>query len=414
MAAILEVIIGIIFVYVLLSILVTEVNTLISNALRLRARNLREALDKIITDPVMRAKIYTHPLIQLVEERSVLPTQRISDEDAQKVADGTIAAISWIDSNTFVEVVLNNIKVESDQQLFGALFNVIDGMPSGPERRGLRLIVNRIVTSGEGMDDLREAIAEVDQESFRNALSDTLAQIEEEITQLGLEPNSIVSVMAGIRQIDNPYFRNALSTILSTAETLDEAKLNIQQWFDNSMSRASSTFATKMKSLSIVVALVIALAANVDSLHIARTLWEDPILRQQLNAVAIQSLESGQLEAAIEEAQQENQNAGDAEAGTDEVVEDVTQSAEAVGQTLEEISSLRLPIGWLLDDVSDSPEGSPLRSNPNNVWNYFPANNPNGWLGLLLAKIMGIAVTVISASQGAPFWFNILNKITGK
>lgn len=414
MAAILEVIVGMIFIYVLLSILVTEVNTLISNALRLRARNLREALDKIIDDPVMRAKIYTHPLIQLVEERSILPTQRISPEEAQKIADSTVAAIDWIESNTFVEVVLNNIKVESDQQLFGAMLNVIDGMPSGPERRGLRLIVNRIVTSGDGMDDLKEAIAHVDQESFRMALADTLDQIEDEITELGLEPNSIVSVLAGIRQIDNPYFRNALSTILATAEDLDEAKLNIEKWFDNSMKRASSTFGTKMKTLSIIVALFIAISANVDTLHIGRTLWEDPILRQQLNTVATQSIESGQLQAAINDAEQANQDAGNAEAGEDGVVEDIAESAEAVGQTLEEISSLRLPIGWLFDDVSDSPEESPLRSNPNNLWLYFPWNNPNGWLGLLLAKIMGIAATVISASQGAPFWFNILNKIMGK
>ncbi len=414
MAAILEVIIGMIFIYVLLSILVTEVNTLIANALRLRARNLREALDKIIDDPVMRAKIYTHPLIQLVEERSVLPTQRISAEEAQKIADGAIAAIDWIDSNTFVEVVLNNIKVESDQQLFGALLNVIDGMPSGPERRGLRLIVNRVVTSGEGLDDLREAIGNVDEESFRIALIDTFEQIEDEITQLGLEPNSIVSVLAGIRQIDNPYFRNAMSTILATAENLDEAKANIQTWFDNSMSRASSTFGTKMKTLSISVALVISLAANVDTLHIGRTLWEDPILREQISTVARDAVESGQLEAAINEAEQAAQEAGNAEAGTDDVVEDIAESAEAVGQTLEEISSLRLPIGWLLEDVSDAPAESALRSNPNNLWNYFPANNPDGWLGLLMAKIMGIAVTVISASQGAPFWFNILNKIMGK
>lgn len=414
MAAIIEVVIGIIFVYILLSILVTEINTLISNAFRLRAQNLRDALDKIIDDPVMRAKIYTHPLIQLVEERTVLPTQRISDEDAQKIADGAIAAVDWIDSNTFVDVVLNNIKVESDQQLFGALLNVIDGMPSGPERRGLRLVVNRIVTSGEGMDTLHDAIANVDQESFRNALYDTLDQIEDEITQLGLEPNSIVSVLAGIRQIDNPYFRNALTTIMSTAETLDEAKYNIQTWFDNSMSRASSTFASKMKSLSIAVALVIALMANVDSLHIARTLWEDPVLRAQLSAIATESVQSGELAAAIDEANQANAEAGNAEAGTEEVVDDIAESAAAVGQTIDEINELRLPIGWLLIDVSDTAEDSPHRSNPNNLWNYFPGNNPDGWLGLLFAKILGLAVTVISASQGAPFWFNILNKIISR
>lgn len=414
MAAIIEVIVGMIFVYILLSILVTEVNTLISNAMRLRARNLREALDKIIDDPVMRAKIYSHPLIQLVEERAVLPTQRISAEDAQEIADGVIAAVDWIDSTTFVDVVLNNIKVESDQELFGALLNVIDGMPSGPERRGLRLLINRVVSSGDGMDELREAIDQVDQENFRAALTETVSQIDEEISQMGLEPNSIVSVMAGIRQIDNPYFRNALTTILATAENLDEAKANIESWFNNSMSRASSTFAMKMKTLSIVVAAIIAIAANVDSLHIARTLWEDPILRQSISAVATQAVESGQLEAAINASEQANLEAVSGTAGGTDVVDAIADSGQAVTDSIQEINDLRLPIGWLLDDVSDTDVGSAQRGNANNIWNYFPGNNPEGWLGLLLAKLMGLAATVISISQGAPFWFNILNKIVSR
>ena len=411
MAAIVEVVVGVIFVYILLSILVTEINTLISNAFRLRAQNLREALDKIIEDPVMRAKIYSHPLIQLVEERAVLPTQRISAEDAANVANGAIAAIDWIDSKTFVEVVLNNIKVESDQQLFGAMFNVIDGMPSGPERRGLRLLVNRIVTSGDGMDELHEGIRNVDQESFRNALGETLNQIDEEISQMGLEPNTIVSVMAGIRQVDNPYFRNALSTIMATATTLDDAKYNIEQWFDNSMSRASTTFATKMKTLSIAVALVIAVFANVDSLHLARTLWEDPVLREQLSASATAAVTNGEIEAMINDANQAQMNAVSGTAGSS-VVEDVANSADAVATSIQGIQDLRLPIGWLAEGIADDvAENHPSRSNPSNLWNYFPGNNPNGWLGLLLAKLMGLAVTVISAAQGAPFWFNILNRI---
>lgn len=414
MAAIIEVIVGMIFVYILLSILVTEVNTLISNAMRLRARNLREALDKIIDDPVMRAKIYSHPLIQLVEERAVLPTQRISAEDAQEIADGVIAAVDWIDSTTFVDVVLNNIKVESDQELFGALLNVIDGMPSGPERRGLRLLINRVVSSGDGMDELREAIDHVDQENFRAALTETVSQIDEEISQMGLEPNSIVSVMAGIRQIDNPYFRNALTTILATADNLDQAKANIESWFNNSMSRASSTFAMKMKTLSIIVAAVIAIVANVDSLHIARTLWEDPILRQSISAVATQAVESGQLEAAINASEQADLEAVSGTAGGTDVVDAIADSGQAVTDSIQEINDLRLPIGWLLDDVSDTDVGSAQRGNANNIWNYFPGNNPEGWLGLLLAKLMGLAATVISISQGAPFWFNILNKIVSR
>ena len=285
-------------------------------------------------------------------------------------------------------------------------------MPSGPERRTLRLLVNRIVSSGDGMDELREAIYNVDQESFRNALNETLSHIDEEISQMGLEPNTIVSVMAGIRQIDNPYFRNALSTIMATANTLDEAKLNIEKWFDNSMTRASSTFASKMKTLSIVVAFVIAVFVNVDSLHLAQTLWEDPILRQQLSAAADQAVTSGELQAMIDEANQANMDAVSGTAGTAAVLDDIAESGASVAETIQDIQDLRLPIGWLWQSVDESVAlDHPARSNSSNIWNYMPWNNPNGWLGLLFAKIMGLAVTIISASQGAPFWFNILNKI---
>ena len=191
-------------------------------------------------------------------------------------------------------------------------------------------------------------------------------------------------------------------------------KANIETWFNNSMSRASSTFAAKMKTLSIIVALVIALIANIDSLHLARTLWEDPILRQQLNAVATQALESGELQAAMDTSNQANLEAVSGTGGEADVLEDIAQSGQAVAATVQEINDLRLPIGWLLNDLSDRAPEDPLRSSPNNIWNYLPWNNPEGWLGLLLTKLMGIAATVISISQGAPFWFNILNKIMSR
>lgn len=415
MSAIIEVIVGIVFVYILLSILVTEINTIISNTFRLRARNLRQALDKIIADPVMRAKIYSHPLIQLVEEQTILPGQRISVEDARKVAEGAISAVDWIDSNTFVDVLLSTIKVDADQELFGALLNVVDGMPSGPERRTLRVLINRVVSSGEGMDELREAIAHVDTASVRNALTDTLEVIDDEISEMGLEPNSIVSIMAGLRQVNNPYFRNALSTILATAETLEEAQGKIAQWFNDSMGRASSTFTVKMKTLSIIVALVISLLANIDSLHLARTLWEDPILRESLSTAARSAAESGALQQSINDANQANSDAMSGISGTDDVIEDIRISMEAAQETVNSINELRLPLGWTYQDLNadNVSADSPLRSVSTNFWNFLPWNN-SGWLGQLLAKLLGIAGTVIAISQGAPFWFNILNKIISR
>ena len=79
----------------------------------------------------------------------------MSRDEAEKIANGAIGSVDYIEPNTFVDVILNTIKAESDQQLFGALLNVIDGMPTGAERRGLRVMVNRIVTTGQGLTELR-------------------------------------------------------------------------------------------------------------------------------------------------------------------------------------------------------------------------------------------------------------------
>lgn len=415
MAAIVQVIIGMIFVYILLGILVAEVNSLVVRAARLRAKNLRGALNELIEDPVIRAKVYTHPLIQLVNEPAVSPTQRISRADAAKIASGSIAAkMDWIEAQTFIDVVLNVIKVESDQRLFGALLNVIDGMPPGPERRGLRLMVNRVVASGAGMGELRRAVNYVQRRRVRYALNDALNQIDEDVSQLGLEPNRIVSVMAGIQQIDSPYFRNALSTLTGTAQNMDEAKANLETWFNQAMARASSAFAAKMKNMSLAVALLIAVAVNIDTLHIARALWEDPVIRQQLSDEAASAVQSGQLTTAIDEGGPANQGAAAGEAGMDSAVGEVIGSGAAAAGRLQVIHDLSLPIGWALVDVSGLPAEHPARSSPNNLWNYLPDNNPDGWTGLLLAKALGIAATVIAAGQGAPFWFNIVNRILSR
>lgn len=409
MAAIAEVIIGMIFVYILLGVLIAEINSLVSRTLRLRAKNLRSALNELIEDPVMRAKIYTHPLIQLVSEPAVSPTQRISRQDAAKTASGSIAKTDWIESRAFVEVVLDIIKVESDQQLFGPLLNVIDGMPPGPERRGLRLMVNRVISSGVGMAELRQAVGHVRHRPHRYALNNALNQIDEDIGQLGLEPNTIVSAMAGIRQIDSPYFRNALSTLAGNAQNMDAAKANLETWFNNAMTRSSAAFAAKMKNLSLAVALLIAVTVNIDTLHIARALWENPVIRQQLSGEAAYTVQSGQLTAGLNEETPASQNAA-----ADNAVGDVIESGTAAANRLQDIYDLRLPVGWTLVDVSALPADHPARSSPNNLWNYLPDNNPQGWLGLLLAKALGIAATVIAAGQGAPFWFNIVSRILSR
>jgi hypothetical protein len=79
---------------------------------------------------------------------------------------------------------------------------------------------------------------------------------------------------------------------------------------------------------------------------------------------------------------------------------------------VESLLALRLPIGWEFTAQStcqpntiENPCG-----NLRNLWNVGPANNAD-WLGWLIRKVVGWALTVIAIAQGAPFWFDLLNRI---
>ena len=54
----------------------------------------------------------------------------------------------------------------------------------------------------------------------------------------------------------------------------------------------------------------------------------------------------------------------------------------------------------------------PLRDT-RNLWNVLPGGNP-GWFGLLVEKLVGLLLTTIAVMQGAPFWFDLLRRATGR
>lgn len=286
MSPILEVLIGIIFIYSLLSILVTQLNTVISQVLRLRAKHLLGAVNDTIHDEVLRAKIITHPLIRLMEGKMTLPNQKISEDDAKAILSGAVNAVDWINPKTFTNVLLNIIRVDSDKELFGALLQIVDGMPAGEERRRLRLQINGIVNTGDGIDKLVELVNNLSDAPYKAALNKALNEIAQEIADMGLETDSNIALMAGLRTIKNPYFREAMETILSTSKNLEEAEKKIETWFDDSMGRTSQAFKANMRWISLTVGLVMALTLNIDSLYIAQTLWEDPVLRETVATAA--------------------------------------------------------------------------------------------------------------------------------
>lgn len=429
-SAIFEVIIGMVFIFSLLSILVTQINSVLASVLRLRARHLREGISKLVLDPMIRAKVVTHPLIRLVKGDMTLPEQQITEEQADKIAMGPLHYVEWINPKTFVNVLISLIRVNSDNELFAALLNIIDGMPANQDRRKLRVLVNQLVNNGEGLQELRTAVAELQEPAYREALTEAIDQIDDEIGRLGLEPNSIISLMAGLRNVKNIYLRTALETVLSTSKTLEEAEAQLALWFDEGMQRSTERFRSTMMAISIFIGICIAVIMNVDSVNIARTLWDDPALRQLVSDTARRA-DTTVLQQQVEEAN----------AVTNEIVVEPTpgvpgadaqtaptptptqtplttaqRNGQAAYKTLTSLLELRLPLGWRYLDLStldpNDTTNAALFTDANNLWNFIPGNNQS-WGGMVLAKLIGLFLTVIAIAQGAPFWFNILKRLTG-
>jgi hypothetical protein len=403
MSPVLEVLIGMIFTFSLLSILVTQINTVISQVLKLRAKHLRDGIGELISDEEIRARVITHPLIRLAEHSPVLPNQQLTEEQVNQIVNGAVQAVNYINPDTFVDVLLSVISVDADKELFGALLNTVDGMPAGESRRRLRLQINQIMDNGEGIPELKAMVAELEDETYKVALREAILEIEQEILQMGLKPDTNIALVAGVRQINNPYFREAMLTVLSTSQTLDNAKDKLKQWFNDGMDRVSDTFSRNLRWVSLSVGLLIAVVLNVDALYIARTLWNDPALRTGVAAVAA----SADLEALQEDLQAAEEAAASDETG----IEEIAESAEEVRETLTLLLDLRLPLGWNGDDLSGNPN-DPRIGDARYFWNFNPANYEH-WLGLWILKIIGILGTAIATAQGAPFWFGILRQLSG-
>ena len=101
-SAFMEVAIGITFIYVLLSLVCTTLNEMLSQILGMRAKNLEDGLKRILRDERLRTAFYRHPLIRSLGK---------SDHEDQPVRP------SYIPPQTFSMVMMDVVADQVDGQL---------------------------------------------------------------------------------------------------------------------------------------------------------------------------------------------------------------------------------------------------------------------------------------------------------
>lgn len=150
-------------------------------------------------------------------------------------------------------------------------------------------------------------------------------------------------------------------------------------WFDRVMDRASGWYKRNTASIGLALAAAIVVAGNIDTLAIAAALHNSDALRAKMLEVSgtlAATAPKPRTEAGVTPADQAAQSLQDEEKAR--------QRVAALKKEFESMQTAGLPLGW----AGESPAKAGL-----------------------LAKFVGLLITVCAATLGSPFWFDMLSKV---
>lgn len=191
-----------------------------------------------------------------------------------------------------------------------------------------------------------------------------------------------------IKKMPDTNVRDALLAQLATANgNLQLLHQNVAAWFDNAMDRVSGVYKRHLKQISLFVGTVLVLVVNADTLKVATSLWNDAALRAAMVQTAGTLVDKGISPPNANAAAPAAGNAGGQAAAQPNLDASIQKAVQSVHDAEQQLRPL--PLGWSWTSIPRPPW-------PWSAWHVF-------------AKIVGLLLTAIAISLGAPFWFDLLS-----
>lgn len=192
------------------------------------------------------------------------------------------------------------------------------------------------------------------------------------------------------------------SVAIKTAGEIELFKSKIENWFDTSMERVSGAMKTRYsRRFTFLTAVIITVLLNADSISIGKYLYSNPEARIKMAAQAYAAVDNDTIKKQV------NHIILAKQAVTDSLTRDTTRQlvTEAARKAITDTIMARIDDIKMTKAILD--DGIPLGWNRN----VFNDNKGVFYFPLILLKILGLAATVLAIMMGAPFWFDVLNKI---
>ncbi len=308
-SAIFDLAVGIVFVFLLVSLICSQISDKISQWLRWRAKDLEAGLRSFVVgenNKDLVVKLYDNALIKSLVPQEMGVTQFLKKTPLRRFVYPGANPLG-IPAKAFVLALLDNVLPDQGSDTFDKLLNRVAQLP------------------------------------------------------------------------DDSPLKSSLVSILKTANNnLDTARKNIEDWYDSTMYRSTVIYQRNMWGFSLLLGVTIAVSLNVDTIAVGTNLWHDSALRTAVASAAAKYVTDGKQQDAY------------------------TQ-----------INSINLPIGW---QVAAAPAGAPAILGRTFTPIDWTTRSPeqSARFGDYFSKLAGWLITALAAAQGAPFWFDLLRKLTQK
>ena len=369
-----EIGLGLAFVFALFSLLVSAANEIIVALFKSRAVSLWDGIGMLLNgDDKLREAFFAHPLIQ-----SLTPPKSWGGSITSDRRSGP----SYIEARTFAVALLHLLK-EPHQ--------VLDAIEAELTRAITELRAGNTSGLGRVCTALGEFGKQMPDSPFGNDVRQQLQQLQQQLTDKNKPAAEMAQSVSDALQVLPERWRTALTespaafvpglegTIKAIADdaagNIEKFRLGIEHWFDEGMDIVSGWYKRWTQAIQLGLGLVLAIALNVDTVNIVQVLNANDELRRELAARAVY--------AGSESVQQRHGDGQDTSGIAPVSVPDAESQFQDIKTRLEQTG---LPLGWENTKFGD----------------YLDKH------GLFAA--LGWILTALAASLGAPFWFDLLKK----
>ncbi|MEH2329701.1 hypothetical protein [Nostoc sp.] len=362
-----DITLGLVFIYLILSLLASEIQELIATLLQWRAKHLRTSIELLLSggsesekSDIINAiqlvqKLYNDPLINTLNQQAKGKVEKHFQEitkNPDKLVLEKQSGPSYLPSETFATTLLDTLKIPQ-------LINHVKH-PSEEAKTNLHMILASYKELKKGINDptsasytkIQEIYGDIDQKFIdfvNNELPDEV-------------PNNLIKSLSVIAQ------RSRIK-IGDLTEEVNQFKNEVETWFDRSMDRASGVYKRNAKGVAILIGISVAFLTNTDTFHLVKRLSEDSVIRSTIT----QSASSQRIDYINNEAARKN-------------IEKLLGNAS-------------IPIGW--QNINQQFE----------LLDTTKSNRVYIRISQVFKLICGWIVSGFAIAMGAPFWFDILNKV---